>query len=153
MASTTATTPVEQRTNRVHWLAGRVHEVLDDVVASGAPVATLDAGAAGEAVAELLRAAHRLQALALRVLAHADRVDTAAEVGHTSTAAWLAHTAVTPGGTAHRLTRLARRLEAGDFDAPADATQDGRLDVDRAEVIVDAVTALPSFVGPESRQR
>src|SRR4051812_6787370 len=136
MAGTTTTTPVEQRTNRVHWLAGRVHEVLDDVVGCGAPVATLDAGAAGEAVAELLRGVAGLRALALGVLAHAARVATAAEVGHTSTAAWLAHTAVTPGGTAHRLTRLARRLEAGEFDATAGAMQDGRLDVDQTQVIV-----------------
>src|SRR4051794_10000841 len=94
-------TPTGDRRNRVHWFAGRVHEVLDELTAGGIHVAELDATECAEPAVELSRAARRLDALCLAVLAQGARpdVDVAASSGAPSTGAWFAHATVTPHGT------------------------------------------------------
>jgi hypothetical protein len=146
-------TPVAERSHRVHWFAGRLQEVLDELTAGGVPVASLGAEAAGEALVELLNGAQRVQALAVRLLAHADRVDVAALSGATSTQAWLRHAARISPGEATRLVRLARRLDTAGFDATAQATLAGRVDLAQARVVVDAVRRLPEQVGAVDRAR
>src|SRR3954447_9337569 len=149
-------TPVAERVHRVHWFAGRVGEVLDDLTGqaaqSGVRVAALTAAETGETLGELTAAINRIEGLRLAVLAHADRLDVAAESGATSTAAWLAHTTRTPHPQAHRLVKLARRLESG-FEATAVALQAGHLDPGQAAEVVTAVDALPASVGPADRSR
>src|SRR4051794_35590392 len=124
-------TPVAERVHRVHWFAGRVGEVLDDLTGTGAGagvrVGALTAAETVETLGELSAAINRIEGLRLAVLAHADRLDVGAESGATSTVAWLAHTTATPHPVAHRLVKLARRLESG-FEATAPALQAGHLD-------------------------
>ncbi len=142
------------RQDRGHWCAARVHQVLDEVTAGGLPVLGLSGPDAADTVVELLRAASRLEGLALSVLAHADRNDVAAEVGATSTAAWLAHAARIPHPRARRLTGLAGRLQDPATSATAQALLAGEIDLAQAEVVVDAVRALPGrLVGAEDRLR
>ncbi|MDX6326263.1 MAG: hypothetical protein QOK15_2617, partial [Nocardioidaceae bacterium] len=157
-------TPVEARSNRVHWFAGRVHEVLDEVTAGGVPVSELNPAETAEAVTELCRLASRIEGLKATLVAHGDRVDVARESGATSTGAWLAVATRTVRGRANGLVRLAKQLDAAagssscadaavSFEATSTALLEGRVDVDQAQVITDAVTALPAFVGPRDRRR
>src|SRR5918993_1087285 len=95
--------PAEQRTNRVHWFTGRVHEVLDEVLAGGVRLAELGPAQTAEAVAELARLEARIAGLKLHLLAHAETRDVAGDAAATSTAAWLAHTTRLPRGEARRL--------------------------------------------------
>lgn len=148
-------TPVDTRMNRVHWFAGRVHEVLDEVAPAVACVAELDATATAESVVELSRAMARMDALRVALLAHADRVDVATEapgVAATSTGAWLAQATNTPHGQAFGLTKLAHRLATG-FEATNAALLAGAVDTGRAQVITDAVAALPVSLGMVDRDR
>src|SRR3954464_16015660 len=100
-------TPVAERVHRVHWFAGRIGKVLDDLTGTGAGagvrVAALTAAETVETLGELTAAINRIQGLRLAVLAHADRLDVAADSGATSTASWLAHTTPIPHPQAHRL--------------------------------------------------
>jgi hypothetical protein len=145
-------TPVGERVNRVHWFAGRVHEVLDEVAPGGRPVVgTLSGGEAAEAVVELVRARARIEGLLLAVLGRADAVDVGAQQGATSTAAWLGHATATPVGRAHRLVRLARRLE--EHPVTGAAVQAGTVDLEQARVITEAVHALPGRVPAADRDR
>src|SRR3954453_2847773 len=121
-------TPVAERVHRVHWFAGRVGEGLDDLTGTGAGtgvlVAALTAAETVETLGELTAAINRIEGLRLAVLAHADRLGGAAESGATPARAWLAHTPRPPPPQAHRLVKLARRLESG-FEATAVALQGG----------------------------
>lgn len=146
------TTPA--RTHRVHVFAGRVHEVLDDVLGphGSAAVSGLSAAEVREALVELTRAQHRIDALRTQLVVRAEATDAAAEAGATSTAAWLAGAVVTPPGRARDLVRLAGRLETR-YDATARALAAGRLDAEQARVIADAVDALGPCVGEADRRR
>lgn len=157
-------TPVPDRPCRVHWFAGRVNEVLDDLTTGGVRVAELTADETAEAISELCRAEPRIQALKLALLAHGDLVDVAERSAATSTAAWFASATRTVRGRAHGLVRLARQLDGGGsattgaadapaFRATAAALQDGSVDVDQAQVITESVTALPASVTIEDRER
>jgi hypothetical protein len=144
--------PVSERGNRVHWFAGRVHQVLDEVTAGGLPVATLTAAETAEALRELSAAAARIEALRVALLAHAEVVEVAAAEAATSTGAWLAHVTKAPRGEAYGLVRLARAFEDPDgtattgFTATRDALAAGRVRADQARVIVEAVQALRTWV-------
>ena len=118
----------------MHWFAGRVHEVLDEVmgvdpaVADRSPavcVATLSPAQTTEAVVEIGTARARLDGLEASLLAHAETVDVAAESGATSTAAWLAHDTHVTRGEANRAVRLAKRLSSGKFEATTTALLPG----------------------------
>jgi hypothetical protein len=64
-----------------------------------------------QAVLELETQGARVDALALRVLAAADRNDVGADTGATSTAAWLSHPTLTERAEAAARVTLARALE------------------------------------------
>ncbi|HET6560509.1 MAG TPA: DUF222 domain-containing protein, partial [Marmoricola sp.] len=154
-------TPVSERSNLAHWFAGRVHQVLDEVMGidptdpASTPVvcvASLSPAQAAETLLELAKARARIEGLEAMVLGHADSVDVAAESGATSTAAWYAHATQTTRGDANRAVKLAKRLDGPDHEATGTALLTGAVDADRARVVVDAVDALPSYVGPEDRQ-
>jgi hypothetical protein len=57
-----------------------------------------------------------------------------------------------PPAQAHRTVKLAKRLDT-DFEDTSVALTAGAADVQQAQVIVDAVDALPVFVSPEERRR
>jgi hypothetical protein len=157
-------TPVSERKNLVHWFAGRVHDVLDDVmgletgdVAAGAApvvcVASLGPALTAEALVELAKARFRIEGLEASLLTHAESVEVAADTGATSTAAWVADETQVTRGEARRAVRLAKRLSSGGFEATAVALLSGNVDQERALVVVDAVDALPASVGPLERQQ
>ncbi len=144
------------RTHRLHAFAGRLHEVLDDLLGGegqlAPPVSELTAEQTRETIVELSRAQRRLEALQSRLLVQADRVDVASDAGATGTASWLATAVCTPSGPARGQVDLARRLDAR-FELTAQALAAGALGVDQARVVADAVDALPSFVGAAERRR
>jgi hypothetical protein len=145
-------TPVEDRSNRVHWFAGRLLEVLADVTAGGARVAELSADETGESILELTEAINCLEGPRAAALAHADAIDVGAESAATSTGAWLAVAAVIPQGRGRRLVKLANRLE-NRYPSTGEALRNGSIDVEQAQVIADAVDALPAFVPATDRAR
>jgi hypothetical protein len=142
-------TPVAGRSDRLHWFAGRVHEVLDEL---GDPHPFgLRPGEVGEAVAELERAAARLSGLALRLLAAADRDDLGAQTGAGTTPGWVRGLVPVAPRDARRRVRLARTLAQG-HEAVEEALVAGGLLVEQAEVICAAVDALPVTIGVDLRR-
>ena len=86
----------------------------------------------------------RLQELRLRVAAHAHAVEVGDAVGATSTANWWAHHSRLTRPETHRLMRIARALDTGRHDPVREALAAGRIHLDQAQVIVDAVDDLPA---------
>ncbi len=146
--------PVAQRGCRAYWFAGRVHQVLDEVLAGGVRVGDMLDSETAEAVVELSRAQARIEALKLQLLAHGEHVDVAAAARPpaTSTGAWLASATRTPTGTAHRQVRLAKRLDTA-YTATRDAGLAGDIDPSQTQVIVEALDRLPGWVDAEQRRR
>jgi hypothetical protein len=136
----------------MHWFAGRLHEVLDDLTTSGVAVTALSTGDAAETLLELSRAVARLEALQLAVLAHAETVEVAQAFGATSTGAWLAHSTRTPHSRAHGMVRLSRSLDRT-HPATMVELQAGRITLAQAEVVTAAVDALPGWVAAPDRAR
>lgn len=124
--------------HRVTDLARRVCAELGEVV--DAPLWSMSAAEAGDALALLTQARSQLDELLMRVLRHADSVGTGSEDGATTTS-WWANTTGTTRAEAHRTAHLAAALER--HDAVARALAAGRLRTDQAKVIVDAIDALP----------
>ncbi len=155
-------TPVADRVDRVHWFAGRVHEVLDGL---GDPYPLgLTPAQTAEAVAALRdgllrrppqepleRAAARLSGLALRLVARADLEGLAGPAGATSTAAWVRGLVpVTRRGAVGR-ERLAESLRDGHQAVDA-ALVAGEVLPDQARAVCDAVDDLPVEVGVDTRR-
>ena len=136
----------------VVWFAQRAHEVLDDVLAGGVHVASLSPAATAATVVELARLEARVAALRNSLLPHADTVDVAADATPvaTSTGAWLAAATRTPAGAAHRLVRVAKRLDAA-YEPTRDAALAGEVYSAQVEVIVTALDTLPTWVTGEQR--
>ena len=97
----------------------------------------------GEALVEVTRLAAQVAQLQLALLHQAEVVEVGADVGATSAASWLAHETRTVRAAVHRAARLARRLATA-HPAVDIALADGDLTLDQAQVIVDAVDALPA---------
>ena len=146
-------TPVAERRNRVHWLAGRLLELLDDLTDGGVQIAELSAEETAELVVELRRGINRLEGVHAAALSHAEAVGVAAENAATSAGAWLARETRTPGGAAHRLVKGSRRLVHGPFTATHAALTAGEIDREQALVIVEAVDGLPRSVPTCERAR
>ncbi len=127
----------------------RLHQVLDEVM-TGSP-AGLDAGSAGDAAVLLARAEARISALRLRLLDQARREETL--TAHQAVSeGWWAESASTDHRRARRDFKVAGWLN-GDFHRTEAALAAGEVTQAQAEVIVDAVRALPSSVGPEGRDK
>ena len=146
-----SSTPLCERRVPVHWFAGRLHEVIDDLVDPAVAVAGLDVSSVAETVTELRAATHRLRALEAAVLARGELVDVAESTGATSTPAWLAHATRTTHREARKTVKLAAALDR--HESTAVELGAGRIGVDQAEVITAAVDALPAWVGPSDRSR
>ncbi|MCW2738974.1 DUF222 domain-containing protein [Nocardioides sp.] len=129
--------------HRVTSLARRCREELGAV--AEAPLWSLSAAEAGDALVMLTQARAQLEDLLMRVLRHAETVETGLDAGATSTASWWAHTSRTTRAEAHRTARLAASIERHDSVRTARAA--GDLRIDQASVIVAAVDGLPDDVG------
>ena len=128
--------------HRVAALARRCREQLG--VVAEAPLWSLSADEAGDTVVLLTQARAQLDELLMRVLRHAETVETGHDTGATSTTNWWAHTTRTTRAEAHRTARLAASLER--YDTVRAALAVGELRTDQAGVIVAAVDALPTDV-------
>ena len=127
----------------------RLHQVLDEVLTASA--AGLSGESAGDAAVLIARAEARLAALRLRLLEQAAREDTG--TGQTAVSeGWWAEAASVEHRRSRKDFRLARDL-GGDFHRTEAALAAGEVTADQAEVIVDAVRALPASVGSEGRDK
>jgi hypothetical protein len=97
---------------------------------------------------ELARQRARLDALELKVLAAADRDDVGADMGATSTGAWLSHVTLADRPDAAAKVKLARALE-DERAATAIGLAAGDYSVAHAAVIVRAIADLPTDLQPD----
>lgn len=119
--------------------------MLDDALGELAELSLtcLDAADVTRLLDALTQASGRVTAALTRVVAEADRRQLGDRVGARDTGAWWAHRSRLTRGEAGRLLGLARRLDT-DLHVPvAAALAAGRIRTDQAQVIVQAVDALP----------
>jgi hypothetical protein len=126
-----------------------VHATLDRMQASAGQA--LISGEHARVVADLDRAARRIESLKLKVVAAADQAGTARDAGFTGTPAWVAKTTTVSRGDAARQVALANELESG-HDATATALDAGLVSPGHAAVIVHATGQLPDTVSTEQRR-
>ena len=94
-----------------------------------------------EALVGLRRQQARLKELELRVLVAGDRNSIGADAGATSTPAWLADATKSTRAACFRDLHLAQALDE-DFEATRRALAAGRIDEEKAAIIIRAVRAL-----------
>jgi hypothetical protein len=85
--------------------------------------------------------AQQVAAVQLALVRQVDSLGVAAAMGATSTLAWLRDRHRISGGAASRLVKLSRALDAS---ATADALAAGEVNVEQAQVITEALAALPA---------
>ncbi|MGI9155767.1 MAG: HNH endonuclease signature motif containing protein, partial [Marmoricola sp.] len=146
-----STAQIEYGGHPVSAAAARMHAELDALVDAG--VWTMSPATLAKTLPGLTRLRARVAELELRVAHHADRVGLGTRVGAADTIAWWANTANLTKGEAKRLARLAKALDFA-HEPVRDALAAGDLLVDQAQVIIDAVDALPDdLVDPELAAR
>ena len=118
-----------------------LERLLDD--ASVANAWTMTRAELAAVLPRITRAKARLDEVELRVLREAHRNAVGDDVGATSTPAWWAHVTGQPMPVAHGRAKLAQRLDEG-HDTTRAALAAGRVQVEQARVILDAVDALPT---------
>ena len=99
----------------------------------------------------LSRLSSTVSAAEATVLVQADRNDVAGRAGSTSTATWLAQSTGLTRGAAHARVRLAKALD--ERPMTASALGEGRVVVEQARVIVDAVEAVEQVPTDLAEQR
>lgn len=107
------------------------------------PAWTLSPGDLRDLLPRLTRLRARVAEVELRVAREADRANVGDDIGATNTPAWWAHLTGQRVPAAHGLTRLAARLEDPTHQTTRDALAAGRVNLDQARVILEAVEALP----------
>jgi hypothetical protein len=119
-----------------------IHELLDSLDVT----APLEASDYAAAVTEWDRAARRIEAVKLQLVAAAHRAQSATLTGMTGTAAWLAKHTTSEHATAARTTKLAAELydQAAAPSATAAAFARGDISGEHARVITDAKAKLPT---------
>jgi hypothetical protein len=131
-----------------HPVTDAVADARDDLRAlAERPIWTMAAADTEASLVQVTRLAAQVEQLQMRLLAHAERVEVGGAVGATSPAAWLAHETRTTRPTTQRAARLAKRLDEAHPDVDQ-ALARGELTVSQAQVIVDAVDALPTDLVP-----
>jgi hypothetical protein len=133
-------TTTEQRTHPILGFAKAMDGALDRV--AGTNPVFMSAQAKREALLELTRERHRLEALFLRVLAAADLDDVGAVDGSTSTGAWLSHHTLADPRESSAAVRLATTL---DRERPATQRElgTGQISPAHARVITWSLERLP----------
>jgi hypothetical protein len=93
-----------------------------------------------------------VQAALVRFMREIDARRSASRFGASSTAVWYRNRHLVSIHGAHKLVRLAERIDA----APAvvgEGVSDGRVNLDQADVVVRAVAQIPGEVGVDVRER
>ncbi len=143
----TATATTIDRAHPIGVAAARIDDLLKDV--RDVPTWSMSPAETGEVLVELTFLQAQLAELQARVTAHGQVVEVEAASGATSTANWLAHQTRQTRAGAHRAARLATALATQVHEPVRVALADGVLLVDQAEVIIDAVDALPDDLDPD----
>lgn len=99
----------------------------------------------------LSRAKSRLSAIELRMLAAADVAGTAGRAGAATTDAWAAELLKSDSAPMARQVKLANRLESN--SATQHALAAGRIDAEKAAVIVEADAKLPAGLTEQDKRR
>src|SRR5690242_16491838 len=94
----------------------------------------------------------RVAAMQLALIRQIDALGVAAELGATSTVAWLRDRYRLSGGSASRLVKLARAVDADAGTPVAAALAAGAVNVDQVQVITDAVGNLPAEHRPAGEE-
>ncbi|WP_258562845.1 MULTISPECIES: HNH endonuclease signature motif containing protein [Nocardioides] len=110
----------------------------------------MDAAETAQTLTELSRAKAQIAELEARVAAHADDLHVGQDVAASSAANWLAHQTKQTRAETNRTVRLGHDLEA--HQLTRDALAAGRVCVDQARVIVQAVDRIPADVRPRAEQ-
>jgi hypothetical protein len=108
---------------------------------AGTPAWTMSDSEQREALVALAALEERIGELRLRVLVSADRNQVGADTGATSTAAWLARATLATRADCAREVALATALDER-LASTRQALAQGRIDVERAGVVVGAVDRL-----------
>ena len=137
-------TAIANHPHRVSSAVAGVRSTLGSV--AGVPLWSMDPTETTATLDEVQAAKAQLAELEARLLAHADRIEVAAHTGATSTANWHAHTTRTTRAAAHRAMRLSKGLEGHDLTRTALAA--GRVHLEQAEAILNALTELPDDLDP-----
>jgi hypothetical protein len=95
-------------------------------------------------VDDLNTVVQRVAAMQLAVIRQIDALGIAAEMGATSTVAWLRGRYRISGATASKLVKLARAVDPDAGSPVAEALAAGEVNVDQVQVITDAVANLPA---------
>ena len=127
-----------------------VEELTDSLATMGdLDVSALGAEEQARLLRALARAESRLAGMRLRLLAAADRAQTAQRSGASSTGHWAASLTRADAATAHREVGLARSLEV--LPTTRSALADGDVSPAHAAVISSALDRLPTGVTPGQR--
>jgi hypothetical protein len=101
-------------------------------------------------------AAHGLrveaEAVSLRLLREIDVRKTASNFSASSASVWYRNRHLVSIRTAHKLVRLAKRIDAAP-DVVGDAVASGAVNLDQADVVTRAVFRIPPSVGVDIRER
>src|SRR6478752_3643243 len=133
--------------HRVSAATAQMRAAADAVV--DASVWSMGETEAGQTLVELGRLKAQVAELEARVAAHADDIHVGQDVAASSAANWLAHQTKQTRAETNRTVRLGHALE--EHPATRDALAGGRVCVEQARVIVDAVDRLPDHVEAEVR--
>ena len=115
------------------------------------PVWSLDDAAVVGGLDEAYALVAQANAVALRLLAEADRRNVAAATGAPSTRAWLRHRQPMSPGQAKREVALAGALEHG-LAGTGQALAAGRISAEQAAAIAHVIGQAPGSAGPAQRQ-
>ena len=132
------------RTGSGHPIGAVVARVRSELTALvDQPAWSLTTGQTREQMVEVVRLTTQVAELELRVAHQADATKAGEEAGATSTANWWSHTTRQTRNEAHRKIRLAHALDAHEPVRAAMAR--GEVLPDQAQMIIDAVQALPAM--------
>ena len=120
-------------------------------VAAEVPLWSLSAAELRDLVVSLSQLSSALSGVEATVLAQADRSDVAGETASTSTATWLAQATRVTRAAAHGRVRLAKALD--EHPVTASALGEGRLVVEQARVILDAVEEVEDIPAELAEKR
>jgi hypothetical protein len=131
--------------DRRHPIASAVAQI-DDILKTvrDAPAWSMSAQETRRALVGTTRLEAKVAELQARIAEHARTIEVAAASGGTSTANWWAHETKQTRAAAHRKSKLASSLNSDLHEPVRTALADGRLLVDQAEVIVQAMEGLPA---------
>jgi Domain of unknown function (DUF222) len=129
--------------NHPHRVTSAVADARSTLASvSDVPLWSMDAIETTAALQQLAGLAAQVAELQARLLLRAEQCEVAGEIAASSTANWYAVTTRTTRPQAHRMVRVAHGLES--HDTTRTALAEGRVNAEQAEVILRALSELPT---------